>query len=110
MVKMLITGMRKEQSENRSDLKEEEMDEVNNIRKFHPLINWKRNFMLRYVINEAIPINPLHHKGFNSIGCALYTSYQILREREGWEMVVGKRIRTKGVWITCKIISWTPLI
>ena len=85
-----ITGMRREQSENRSDLKEEEMDEVNNIRKFHPLINWKRDFMLRYVINEAIPINPLHHRGFNSIGCAPCTrpikSYE--KERDGrwwWE-------------------------
>ena len=83
-----ITGMRREQSENRAELQQEEFDKANNIRKFHPLINWPREFMLAYVIREGIPINPLHKKGFKSIGCAPCTrpikSYENEREGRWW--------------------------
>ena len=65
-----ITGIRKEQSENRFHLTTEEIDQKFNIKKFHPLLNWKRELMLQYVIREGVLINPLHQKGYLSIGCA----------------------------------------
>jgi len=64
-----ITGLRSEQSENRSDLKIVEWDESNKIIKFNPLIHWTYQQVLSYLKFNRVPDNPLHNKGFISIGC-----------------------------------------
>ena len=64
-----ITGLRAEQSENRADMKIVEWDEGNNIIKFNPLIYWTYEQVLDYLKVNRVPDNPLHHKGFVSIGC-----------------------------------------
>ena len=38
--------------------------------KFNPLIHWSYNEMLDYIKEHNVPYNPLHDKGFVSIGCA----------------------------------------
>lgn len=64
-----ITGLRAEQSENRSTLNSLEWDEANNVYKFNPLVNWTYEEVLAYIAENKIPDNPLHRKGFVSIGC-----------------------------------------
>ena len=64
-----ITGLRSEQSENRGDMKIVEWDEGNKVIKFNPLINWTYEQVLDYLKVNKVPDNPLHRKGFISIGC-----------------------------------------
>ena len=64
-----ITGLRSEQSENRSDMKIVEWDEGNKVIKFNPLIHWNYEQVLDYLKVNHVPDNPLHRKGFISIGC-----------------------------------------
>jgi phosphoadenosine phosphosulfate reductase len=65
-----ITGLRAEQSANRSDMKHIEWDEGNQIIKYNPLLNWSFDQMIAYINEHRIPYNPLHDQGFISIGCA----------------------------------------
>ncbi|SFA73048.1 phosphoadenylyl-sulfate reductase [Algoriphagus aquimarinus] len=65
-----ITGLRAEQSANRSDMKRIEWDEANQIIKYNPLLDWTFDQMLAFIDEKNIPYNPLHDKGFISIGCA----------------------------------------
>ncbi|MEP0713690.1 phosphoadenylyl-sulfate reductase [Algoriphagus sp.] len=65
-----VTGLRAEQSANRSDMKRIEWDEGNQILKFNPLLDWTFEDMINYINEKNIPYNPLHDKGFISIGCA----------------------------------------
>lgn len=65
-----VTGLRAEQSANRSAMKRIEWDEANQILKYNPLLDWSFEEMMAYIKNHKIPYNPLHDKGFISIGCA----------------------------------------
>ncbi|SIS65311.1 phosphoadenylyl-sulfate reductase [Belliella pelovolcani] len=65
-----VTGLRAEQSPNRADMKKIEWDEANQIIKFNPLLDWTYDQMIAYINENNIPYNPLHDKGFISIGCA----------------------------------------
>ncbi len=65
-----ITGIRTEQSGNRENMPSAEWDEVNQIIKFHPILNWTLDEVKNYIKIHNIPYNNLHDKGFVSIGCA----------------------------------------
>ncbi len=65
-----ITGLRKEQSENRNTISILEKDESRNLIKFNPLIDWTIEDLEKYLNENKIPQNSLHRKGFISIGCA----------------------------------------
>ena len=65
-----ITGLRAEQSENRSDLAFFEYDAHFDIIKFNPLLKWTLAEVQKYIDDNNVPQNSLHKKGFISIGCA----------------------------------------
>lgn len=65
-----ITGLRAEQSENRSDLHLFEYDDNFKMIKFNPLLKWSLEEVQKYIDNNNVPQNSLHKKGFVSIGCA----------------------------------------
>lgn len=64
-----VTGLRAEQSENRSDLPRIQKDVLTGLIKFNPLVNWSDERVDASIDQHAIPVNPLHDKGFPSIGC-----------------------------------------
>ncbi len=64
-----ITGLRREQAVTRKDMKIAEWDEVNGMVKINPLIDWSEQQVWDYVDQHNVPVNPLHKKGFASIGC-----------------------------------------
>ncbi|MEL1240812.1 phosphoadenylyl-sulfate reductase [Flavobacterium flavipallidum] len=68
--KIWITGLRAEQSENRSDLHLFEYDANFDIVKFNPLLKWTLEEVQKYIDDHNVPQNSLHKKGFVSIGCA----------------------------------------
>ena len=65
-----ITGLRAEQSPGRSLIEPFEWDEVNGVIKYHPLLHWSAREVKEYIQQHHVPYNPLHDKGFESIGCA----------------------------------------
>ena len=65
-----ITGLRAEQSENRSDLNFFEYDAHFDIIKFNPLLKWTLRQVEEYIESNNVPQNSLHKQGFVSIGCA----------------------------------------
>ena len=86
-----VTGMRREQSVTRSDLKGIELDELNGgILKINPLVDWSERQLLDYTDEHNLPKNRLYNQGFRSIGCAPCTRAISLsdQERDGrwwWE-------------------------
>jgi phosphoadenosine phosphosulfate reductase len=65
-----ITGLRAAQSDNRADMPMIEWDAQKNLYKINPLIDWSFETLENYLTEFKIPQNPLHKKGFISIGCA----------------------------------------
>ncbi|GAB2788981.1 phosphoadenylyl-sulfate reductase [Rhabdobacter roseus] len=78
--KIWVTGIRAEQSGNRQDMPQLEWDEAHQLFKFHPILPWTLEEVIQYVKSNHIPYNPLHDKGFVSIGCAPCT--RAIREGE----------------------------
>jgi phosphoadenosine phosphosulfate reductase len=68
--KVWITGLRSEHSAARHDLRSVEWDAANNVIKFHPLLYWTTDEVREHIDAQNIPYNPLHDRGFVSIGCA----------------------------------------
>ncbi|MGV3560200.1 phosphoadenylyl-sulfate reductase [Larkinella arboricola] len=78
--KIWITGIRAEQSQNRQGMTQLENDDVHQLFKFHPLMNWTFDEVKDYVRKNNVPYNPLHDRGFVSIGCQPCT--RAIREGE----------------------------
>jgi len=64
-----ICGLRRDQSVTRSAMQPIEWDEVNGLIKLNPLIDWSEDQVKTYISEHKIPYNPLHDKGYPSIGC-----------------------------------------
>ncbi len=64
-----ITGLRRGQSDARSHVPFAEHDEARGLFKFNPLADWDADKLREYVETHAIPVNPLHARGYPSIGC-----------------------------------------
>lgn len=65
-----ITGIRADQSMNREHMDNVEWDEANQLLKYHPIFDWTLDQVKEFIRANNIPYNPLHDKGFPSIGCA----------------------------------------
>jgi len=90
-----ITGQRHDQSNTRTDVPVVQVDpafssEANSLVKFNPIANWSSQQVWDYIRENEVPYNPLHAKGFDSIGCEPCTRPVLpnQHEREGrwwWE-------------------------
>ncbi|GAB4564271.1 MAG: phosphoadenylyl-sulfate reductase [Rhizobacter sp.] len=63
-----VTGLRREQSNNRGDVPFSEPDDKGRI-KFNPLADWTWNDVWHYIAANDVPYNPLHDQFMPSIGC-----------------------------------------
>jgi len=64
-----VTGQRREQSVTRAELHLEEQDGARGIAKYNPLADWSEADVWAYLNAFAVPVNPLHARGYPSIGC-----------------------------------------
>ena len=96
-----ITGQRKDQSPGtRTEIPVIQADagfsgEGKQLIKYNPLANWSSADVWNYIRMMEIPYNPLHEKGFTSIGCEPCTRAVLpnQHEREGrwwWEEATHK--------------------
>lgn len=65
-----LTGLRAGQSANRADTPLAEADPARGLIKVNPIADWTRADVDRFVIDNYVPYNVLHDRGFPSIGCA----------------------------------------
>ena len=69
-----ITGLRRQQSETREKTRIIELYHFDvlldrYILKMNPMANWSREAVWEYIHKYRIPYNPLHDRGYRSIGC-----------------------------------------
>ncbi|MBK5567044.1 phosphoadenylyl-sulfate reductase [Ensifer sp. SSB1] len=64
-----ITGLRRGQSGNRASTPFAEADAERGLIKINPLADWDIETIRAYVAANAVPVNPLHARGYPSIGC-----------------------------------------
>ena len=110
--KAWITGQRRAQATTRAELHVQEDDPAHGMVKFNPLADWSEEDVWRYIRDNDVPYNPLHDKGYPSIGCepctrAIQPGEDIRAGRWWWEnpeskecglhVVDGKLVRIKPV-------------
>ena len=96
-----ITGLRREQSVTRTDLKIVEWDAANGLIKINPLLEWSDTQVWEFIKTKNIPYNKLHDQGFPSIGCqpctrAIEKGEDLRAGRWWWEMPDSKECGLHG--------------
>jgi len=90
-----ITGLRRDQSNERAHVPFASWDAVHQLVKLNPIADWSLEKLEAYIEQNAIPVNPLHARGFPSIGCqpctrAIRPGEDIRAGRWWWENEDGK--------------------
>jgi phosphoadenosine phosphosulfate reductase len=65
-----LTGLRASQNDHRKSIPMVEWLADKKMYKINPLLHWSYEDILDYIKKNNVPYNPLHDKGFISIGCA----------------------------------------
>jgi len=69
-----ITAIRRDQTRERASARAVEWDPKFNLVKVNPLLRWTAADVDAYVARHGVPVNPLHARGYPSIGCEPCTS------------------------------------
>jgi phosphoadenosine phosphosulfate reductase len=90
-----ITGLRRGQFSRRSNVPFAEWSAEYGLVKVNPLADWSLEQLKAYIAANDIPVNPLHARGFPSIGCqpctrAIQPGEDIRAGRWWWEQADGK--------------------
>jgi len=64
-----ISGLRREQSPMRSGAPKLQWDKKNDLWKANPLADWSDKDVWSYIVENDVPYNDLHDRGYASIGC-----------------------------------------
>ncbi len=64
-----ISGLRRDQSGDRGVTPAVQWDAKFGLVKVNPLINWDEKRVWAYIFKHNVPYNPLHDRGYPSIGC-----------------------------------------
>ncbi len=105
-----ITGLRRDQTANRSGMETVELDGDRNIAKINPLIDWSNDQVWEYIHQNNVPYNALHDQNFPSIGCAPCTravqaSEDLRAGRWWWELSnqeCGLHVSSDGTLVRAK--------
>ncbi len=65
-----ISGVRREHSDGRADVPLAAWDEARALFKINPIADWSTPELTAYITANNVPVNPLHARGYLSIGCA----------------------------------------
>jgi phosphoadenosine phosphosulfate reductase len=75
-----ISGLRREQSPMRSGSPKLQWDKKNELWKANPLADWSEKDVWSYIVENDVPYNDLHDRGYASIGCTHCTQPGDARE------------------------------
>lgn len=65
-----VTGLRREQSVTRTEVRTVEADATHGLLKVNPLACWTAREVWAHIKDHGVPYNVLHDRGYPSIGCA----------------------------------------
>ena len=90
-----VTGLRRDQSAGRAAVPFATWDDELGLVKVNPITDWSLEMLEAYVADNDVPVNPLHARGFPSIGCqpctrAIRPGEDIRAGRWWWENEDGK--------------------
>ena len=90
-----ITGLRRDQSTERAHVPFAVWDAEHALVKLNPIADWSLDMLEAYIAENSVPVNPLHARGFPSIGCqpctrAIAPGEDIRAGRWWWENLDGK--------------------
>ncbi len=68
-VDVWVTGLRRSQSATRGSVRAVMWDWQYEVLKISPLASWDRATVWQYVQAHSVPYNPLHERGYPSVGC-----------------------------------------
>ena len=77
-----VTAIRRDQTPERSNALVVEWDEKFEMPKINPLVRWTKEDVRAYIHTHDVPYNPLHDKGYPSIGCLPCTTPIAIGEDE----------------------------
>jgi phosphoadenosine phosphosulfate reductase len=69
-----VTGVRRDQSPTRAAVGIVERDPQFGLLKVNPLARWSSQDVWKYIVKHDVPYNPLHDRGFPSLGCVPCTT------------------------------------
>lgn len=69
-----VTAIRRDQTAERRAARAVEWDAKFGLVKVNPLVGWSATDVDLYLARHQVPVNPLHERGYPSIGCAPCTS------------------------------------
>ena len=69
-----VTGIRREQAPTRAAARKIEWDGARGLWKLNPLADWTERDLWSHIAEHDVPYNPLHDRGYDSIGCAPCTA------------------------------------
>ena len=64
-----VAGVRRDQSPTRAHTQKLHWDEKHGLWKLNPLADWSEREVWDYLARNGVPYNPLHDRGYASIGC-----------------------------------------
>jgi phosphoadenosine phosphosulfate reductase len=64
-----VSGVRREQSSVRAGTPKLGWDKRHGLWKANPLADWSEKDVWRHIVEHDVPYNPLHDRGYSSIGC-----------------------------------------
>jgi thioredoxin-dependent adenylylsulfate APS reductase len=64
-----ITGLRRDQSDERKDMPYVSFNHEHNVYKICPLLDWTEYAVWEYIRNNNVPYDKLHDQGYRTIGC-----------------------------------------
>jgi phosphoadenosine phosphosulfate reductase len=64
-----ISAIRKDQTSDRAQASVVQWDAKFNLVKINPLLDWTKKDVWNFIVKNDIPYNPLHDRGYPSIGC-----------------------------------------
>lgn len=64
-----MSGIRRDQSAHRANAPIVGWDKKFGLVKISPLANWTKETVWKRIVDEGVPYNPLHDRGYPSIGC-----------------------------------------
>jgi phosphoadenosine phosphosulfate reductase len=64
-----VSGLRRDQSPNRANTSKFHWDEKHDLWKANPLADWSEKDVWSYIMQNEVPYNDLHDRGYSSVGC-----------------------------------------
>lgn len=107
-----ITAIRQDQTLERSNARVIEWDCQWRLVKINPLVRWNKHQVWEYIARNDVPFNPLHDRGYPSIGCTHCT--RPVREGEDeragrWSGRAKKECGMHGAERPTAVVSWTEM-